>query len=179
MGARCTYEFTIIWIDRIFNNEFDDNFESHSWRASYKARAQAQARRHERCKARLKRATSGRRRRASSGAEVRGAGICAAAIPHHFTPIMPPPRLSAIISRARPQCQPQYLRKAVCVARYASFESTRPSQTDQPTVPWKTPHSVEAWPPAYLIPPPKDGEVLLERKPNRALPPYGYTLYTC
>ncbi|OSS51718.1 hypothetical protein B5807_03861 [Epicoccum nigrum] len=88
---------------------------------------------------------------------------------------MPPPRLSAIILRARPQLQPQsqsqFLRKAICVARYASFESTRPSQTDQPTVPWKTPHSVEAWPPAYLIPPPKDGEVLLERKPNRALPP--------
>jgi cytochrome c oxidase assembly factor 1 len=29
-----------------------------------------------------------------------------------------------------------------------------------------------SWPPEHLIPPPKDGELLLERKPNRDLPPY-------
>ncbi|KAF2625218.1 DUF1783-domain-containing protein [Macroventuria anomochaeta] len=84
---------------------------------------------------------------------------------------MPPPRLSAAFLRTRPQSQLQCLRRTAFTARYASFESTQPSQPEQPTVPWKTPHSIEAWPPAYLIPPPKDGEILLERKPNRALPP--------
>ncbi|KAF2998121.1 hypothetical protein E8E13_000399 [Curvularia kusanoi] len=84
---------------------------------------------------------------------------------------MPPQRFSALILRVRPHPQLRTLRKTVCTARYASFESTRPSQVEEPTVPWKTPHSIEAWPPAYMIPPPKDGEILLERKPNRALPP--------
>ncbi|KAJ4395666.1 cytochrome oxidase assembly protein 1 [Didymella pomorum] len=84
---------------------------------------------------------------------------------------MPPPRLTAALLRARPQSRLQCLRRTALTARYASFESTQPSQPEQPTVPWKTPHSIEQWPPAYLIPPPKDGEVLLERKPNRALPP--------
>jgi len=37
-------------------------------------------------------------------------------------------------------------------------------------VPWKTPTSV--WSPENLIPPPKDGEILMERRPNRELPPY-------
>lgn len=105
--------------------------------------------------------------------------ICAALISPHTTNTMPPPRLSTAILRARPQHQLRRLQKAVFATRFASFESTRPAQPDQPTVPWKTPHSVEAWPPAYMIPPPKDGEILLERKPNRALPPYAHTLSTC
>ncbi|KAJ4324426.1 cytochrome oxidase assembly protein 1 [Neodidymelliopsis sp. IMI 364377] len=82
---------------------------------------------------------------------------------------MPPPRLSAALLRRRPQSQLQCLRRTSLTARYASTQPD--TQPDQPTVPWKTPHSIEAWPPAYLIPPPKDGEILLERKPNRALPP--------
>jgi cytochrome c oxidase assembly factor 1 len=52
--------------------------------------------------------------------------------------------------------------------RHASTEHTSPPSA----VPWKTPHSITSWPPEYLIPPPKEGEVLLERKPNRELPPY-------
>ncbi|KAJ8117618.1 hypothetical protein OPT61_g1226 [Boeremia exigua] len=84
---------------------------------------------------------------------------------------MPPPRLSAALSRTRARSQPQYLRRTALTTRCASFQSVRPAQHEQPTVPWKTPHSIEAWPPAYMIPPPKDGEILLERKPNRALPP--------
>ncbi|KAH6639402.1 cytochrome oxidase complex assembly protein 1-domain-containing protein [Boeremia exigua] len=85
---------------------------------------------------------------------------------------MPPPRLPINLLRTRPlQLQWKHSRRAALAVRFASFETTQPSQPEQPTVPWKTPHSIEAWPPAYLIPPPKDGEVLLERKPNRALPP--------
>jgi len=38
-------------------------------------------------------------------------------------------------------------------------------------VPWKTPHSITAWPPEPLLPPPKEGELLMERLPNRELPP--------
>ncbi|CAN9298059.1 unnamed protein product [Alternaria alternata] len=79
---------------------------------------------------------------------------------------MPPPRLSPALLRARPQANYQSL------CRIAPFRraSTTPSQNDiKPVVPWKTPTSV--WSPENLIPPPKDGEVLLERRPNRALPP--------
>lgn len=48
--------------------------------------------------------------------------------------------------------------------------SPTPANDIKPVVPWKTPTSV--WSPENLIPPPKDGEILLERRPNRALPPY-------
>lgn len=90
----------------------------------------------------------------------------------HTSHTMPPPRLSPALLRTRPQSQLQCLRRTHLAARYASFQSQQPSQSDQPAVPWKTPGSIEQWPPAYMIPPPKDGEILYERKPNRALPPY-------
>ncbi|CAA9964097.1 hypothetical protein CFE70_007255 [Pyrenophora teres f. teres 0-1] len=80
---------------------------------------------------------------------------------------MPPPRLSSVLLRARPQANYQCLRR-ITPLRHAS--TTPPSQNDiKPVVPWKTPMSV--WSPENLIPPPKDGEILLERRPNRALPP--------
>jgi hypothetical protein len=82
--------------------------------------------------------------------------------------IMPPPRLSPALLRARPQARYQCLRR-IAPLRHAS--TTPPQQNDiKPVVPWKTPTSV--WSPENLIPPPKDGEILLERRPNRALPPY-------
>jgi cytochrome c oxidase assembly factor 1 len=80
---------------------------------------------------------------------------------------MPPPRITSALLRARPQSQLHRLRCPFS-ARHAS---STPSDTP-PTVPWKTPHSITAWPPENLIPPPRDGEILLERKPNRDLPPY-------
>ncbi|KAJ6201758.1 cytochrome oxidase complex assembly protein 1-domain-containing protein [Bipolaris maydis] len=80
---------------------------------------------------------------------------------------MPPPRLSLALIRARPQARYQCLRR-IAPVRHAS--TTPPQQNDvKPVVPWKTPTSV--WTPENLIPPPKDGEILLERRPNRALPP--------
>ncbi|RII14491.1 hypothetical protein CUC08_Gglean004074 [Alternaria sp. MG1] len=79
---------------------------------------------------------------------------------------MPPPRLSPALLRARSQTNYQSVRRIAPFRR----ASTTPSQNDiKPVVPWKTPTSV--WSPENLIPPPKDGEVLLERRPNRALPP--------
>ncbi|USP76645.1 hypothetical protein yc1106_03919 [Curvularia clavata] len=80
---------------------------------------------------------------------------------------MPPPRLSPALLRARPQLRYQCIRR-IAPLRHAS--TTPPPQNDiKPVVPWKTPTSV--WSPENLIPPPKDGEILLERRPNRALPP--------
>ncbi|KAF1946185.1 DUF1783-domain-containing protein [Clathrospora elynae] len=78
---------------------------------------------------------------------------------------MPPPRLSAALLRARPQANYQ------CLRRTTTFRcvSTAAQSDIKPVVPWKTPTSV--WSPENLIPPPKDGEILLERRPNRALPP--------
>lgn len=85
-----------------------------------------------------------------------------------LTHTMPPPRLSPALLRARPQARYQCLRR-IAPLRHAS--TTPPQQNDvKPVVPWKTPTSV--WTPENLIPPPKDGEILLERRPNRALPPY-------
>lgn len=85
-----------------------------------------------------------------------------------LTRTMPPPRLSLALIRARPQARYQCLRR-IAPVRHAS--TTPPQQNDvKPVVPWKTPTSV--WTPENLIPPPKDGEILLERRPNRALPPY-------
>jgi len=81
---------------------------------------------------------------------------------------MPPPRLSSALLRARPQANYQCLRRITPLRRAST---TPPSHNDiKPVVPWKTPMSV--WSPENLIPPPKDGEILLERRPNRALPPY-------
>lgn len=92
---------------------------------------------------------------------------CAPAIT--LTHTMPPPRLSLALIRARPQARYQCLRRTASL-RQASL-TTPPQQNDvKPVVPWKTPTSV--WAPENLIPPPKDGEILLERRPNRALPPY-------
>lgn len=84
------------------------------------------------------------------------------------THTMPPPRLSPALLRARPQARYQCLRR-IAPLRYASTTPTQPHDV-KPVVPWKTPTSV--WSPENLIPPPKDGEILLERRPNRALPPY-------
>jgi hypothetical protein len=88
----------------------------------------------------------------------------------HYIPTMPPPRIMSSILRARPQSQAQCLRR-VAASRFASTTSPGPDPS-KPVVPWKTPTSV--WSPENLIPPPKDGEILLERRPNRALPPYVY-----
>ncbi|ORY10856.1 cytochrome oxidase complex assembly protein 1-domain-containing protein [Clohesyomyces aquaticus] len=80
---------------------------------------------------------------------------------------MPPPRLSAALLRARPQPALQCLRR-IAPLRHASTEPASPQPT---ALPWKTPHSITSWPPEPLIPPPKEGELLMERKPNRELPP--------
>lgn len=81
---------------------------------------------------------------------------------------MPPPRLSSALLRARPQARYQCLSR---IAPLRRASTTPPHHNDiKPVVPWKTPTSV--WSPENLIPPPKDGEILLERRPNRALPPY-------
>ncbi|KAF2833388.1 DUF1783-domain-containing protein [Ophiobolus disseminans] len=80
---------------------------------------------------------------------------------------MPPPRILPSLSRARPQSQLQCLRR-FAATRSASTASPAVDPV-KPVVPWKTPTSV--WSPENLIPPPKDGEILLERRPNRALPP--------
>jgi cytochrome c oxidase assembly factor 1 len=90
---------------------------------------------------------------------------------------MPPPRIMSALLRARPKSQAQCLRRVVA-CRFASTTSAGPDPS-KPVVPWKTPTSV--WSPENLIPPPKDGEILLERRPNRALPPYVYikTLTKC
>ncbi|KAL6706142.1 cytochrome oxidase assembly protein 1 [Coniothyrium glycines] len=79
---------------------------------------------------------------------------------------MPPPRLTTALLRARPRANCQYLHRTPAL-RFAS--TATPASDIKPVVPWKTPTSV--WSPENLIPPPKDGEVLLERRPNRALPP--------
>ncbi|EOA92184.1 cytochrome oxidase assembly protein 1 [Exserohilum turcicum] len=80
---------------------------------------------------------------------------------------MPPPRLSSALLRARPQARYQCLSR---IAPLRRASTTPPHHNDiKPVVPWKTPTSV--WSPENLIPPPKDGEILLERRPNRALPP--------
>ncbi|OAL47041.1 DUF1783-domain-containing protein [Pyrenochaeta sp. DS3sAY3a] len=83
---------------------------------------------------------------------------------------MPPPRLSPALLRAPAQIRLQCLRRFP-TARLASTSAPIPPENDltKPVVPWKTPTSV--WSPENLIPPPKEGEVLLERRPNRALPP--------
>ncbi|KAJ4294548.1 cytochrome oxidase assembly protein 1 [Kalmusia sp. IMI 367209] len=80
--------------------------------------------------------------------------------------MMPSPRLLSPLLRSRIQLSHQYLRRIPAVRHASTTEQAAP-----PTVPWKTPHSITAWPPERLIPPPKDGEILLERKPNRDLPP--------
>jgi hypothetical protein len=81
---------------------------------------------------------------------------------------MPPPRILSALLRARVQPQQQCLRR---FAAARSATTTPPSlNPSDPVVPWKTPTSV--WSPENLIPPPKDGEILMERRPNRALPPY-------
>ncbi|KAF2117578.1 cytochrome oxidase complex assembly protein 1-domain-containing protein [Lophiotrema nucula] len=79
---------------------------------------------------------------------------------------MPPPRLLSPILRSRARLPAQCLRTVPSI-RHASTEQP----ISAPTVPWKTPHSITSWPPEPLIPAPKDGEVLLERRPNRDLPP--------
>lgn len=70
--------------------------------------------------------------------------------------------------RARSQCSAQ------CLGRISAVRltSTTTAQPSPPTVPWKTPHSITSWPPEPLIPAAKEGEILMERKPNRELPPY-------
>lgn len=85
---------------------------------------------------------------------------------------MPPPRLTSALLRARPRATYQ------CLYNRTPFRlaSTAPQGDIKPVVPWKTPTSV--WSPENLIPPPKDGEILLERRPNRALPPYVPEDYT-
>ncbi|KAF2018125.1 DUF1783-domain-containing protein [Aaosphaeria arxii CBS 175.79] len=80
---------------------------------------------------------------------------------------MPPPRIAQALMRTRVQ-QPYRCLRSVGPFRYASTTS---EQSSEPIVPWKTPHSITSWPPERLIPPPKEGELLLERKPNRDLPP--------
>ncbi|KAF1967564.1 DUF1783-domain-containing protein [Bimuria novae-zelandiae CBS 107.79] len=80
---------------------------------------------------------------------------------------MPPPRLLSPLLRSRLQPSHQCLRRIPSVRHASTTEHTSPPSA----VPWKTPHSITAWPPERLIPPPKDGEILLERKPNRELPP--------
>jgi cytochrome c oxidase assembly factor 1 len=86
----------------------------------------------------------------------------------HAKHTMPPPRITSAFLRAQPQLRLQCFRRIAAV-RHAS---TTPSNSDivKPVVPWKTPTSV--WSPENLIPPPKDGEILMERRPNRELPPY-------
>ncbi|CAO2658448.1 Nn.00g061710.m01.CDS01 [Neocucurbitaria sp. VM-36] len=79
---------------------------------------------------------------------------------------MPPPRLSSALIRAPAQIRLQCLGR-ITPLRYASTAPT--NDASRPVVPWKTPTSV--WSPENLIPPPKDGEVLMERRPNRELPP--------
>ncbi|KAF2736353.1 DUF1783-domain-containing protein [Polyplosphaeria fusca] len=78
---------------------------------------------------------------------------------------MHPPRLLSPLLRSHLNPSVRYLRR-IPLIRHASTEPVSP-----PTVPWKTPHSITSWPPEPLIPPPKEGEVLLERLPNRDLPP--------
>ncbi|KAL5114297.1 cytochrome oxidase assembly protein 1 [Pleosporales sp. CAS-2024a] len=73
--------------------------------------------------------------------------------------------LSALATRARLHKQAPCL---PCAGRLASTASAG-ADASKPVVPWKTPTSV--WSPEKLIPPPKQGEILLERRPNRALPP--------
>ncbi|KAF2742478.1 DUF1783-domain-containing protein [Sporormia fimetaria CBS 119925] len=68
--------------------------------------------------------------------------------------------------RSQPRAYPQICRRTPLLRQ--SYSTEQPSQ---PTVPWKTPHSITSWPPERLLPPPKEGELLLERKPNRDLPP--------
>jgi len=85
-----------------------------------------------------------------------------------FPCIMPPQRLLSPILRSRLQLSHKQLQRLPTI-RHASTTEQSP-----PTIPWKTPHSITAWPPEPLIPPPKEGEILLERKPNRELPPYVY-----
>jgi cytochrome c oxidase assembly factor 1 len=79
---------------------------------------------------------------------------------------MPPPRLSAALLRVRPRANLQHLGRTP----FRCASTTTPHSDIKPVVPWKTPTSV--WSPENLIPPPKDGEVLMERRPDRALPPY-------
>ncbi|KAF2471573.1 DUF1783-domain-containing protein [Lindgomyces ingoldianus] len=80
---------------------------------------------------------------------------------------MPPSRLHHTLLLAHPR--PSLL----CLRRISPLRhvSTEPSSAQPTALPWKTPHSITAWPPEPLIPPPKEGELLLERKPNRDLPP--------
>ncbi|KAI8934394.1 hypothetical protein NX059_009130 [Plenodomus lindquistii] len=80
---------------------------------------------------------------------------------------MPPPRLTSALLRARLQANHQCLYRRITPLRHAS--TTPQPDPSKPVVPWKTPMSV--WSPENLIPPPKDGEILYERRPNRALPP--------
>lgn len=96
------------------------------------------------------------------------------AVRHHIS-TMPPPRIISTLPRARAQPQLQCLRR-IAASRFASTASPSPDPV-KPVVPWKTPTSV--WSPENLIPPPKDGEILLERRPNRALPPYVSMIYIC
>lgn len=79
---------------------------------------------------------------------------------------MPPPRICSSLLRARPQVRHQCLLRT---ARLRCASTVPQGDVPKPVVPWKTPHSV--WAPENLIPPPKDGEILMERKPNRELPP--------
>ncbi|KAF2280582.1 DUF1783-domain-containing protein [Westerdykella ornata] len=76
------------------------------------------------------------------------------------------PRIAPTALRLQPQYAHQCLRRMTPLRHAYSTEQASP-----PTVPWKTPHSITSWPPEPLIPPPKEGEILLERRPNRDLPP--------
>ncbi|RMZ66067.1 cytochrome oxidase complex assembly [Pyrenophora seminiperda CCB06] len=86
---------------------------------------------------------------------------------HKTITTMPPPRLFPALLRARLQANHQCLKRITPLRR----ASTTPPSPDnvKPVVPWKTPTSV--WSPENLIPPPREGEILLERRPNRELPP--------
>jgi len=70
----------------------------------------------------------------------------------------------------RPQASPTRALRLLPL-RYAS-QSAGESAPSPTVLPWKTPHSITSWPPEPLIPPPKDGEILLERRPNRDLPEF-------
>ncbi|KAF2002747.1 DUF1783-domain-containing protein [Amniculicola lignicola CBS 123094] len=58
-----------------------------------------------------------------------------------------------------------------CLRWTAPLRHASTTETPTPTIPWKTPHSITSWPPEPLIPPPREGELLMERKANRELPP--------
>ncbi|KAF2709167.1 DUF1783-domain-containing protein [Pleomassaria siparia CBS 279.74] len=79
-----------------------------------------------------------------------------------------PLALSALL-RTRTYPAVQCLR-TIPPRRFASVASNGPGVVSAPVVPWKTPHSITSWPPEPLIAAPNEGELLMERLPNRELP---------